>query len=194
MLPPQIENLITEISRLPGIGRRQATRLAFYLYNRPVEERKNLAQAVNSLKEVKVCRKCFNFSQDNLCHFCQAKGRNEKLVCVVEDMLDIVPIERTGQFKGVYHVLGGLISPTEGLTPEKLKLKELKERIRKEGVEEIMLAFNPTTEGDTTALYLERTLKDLPVKITRLGRGLSTGSDLEYTDDNTLTSAIIGRK
>lgn len=194
MLPKQVQNLIDEISALPGIGKRQATRLAFYLFGQSPTQRKKLANAIENIKEVKVCKKCFNFSTQDFCSFCTAKGRDEKIVCVVEDMLDIVPIERTGQYKGVYHVLGGLVSPADGITPENLKMKELAGRVKKEGIKEVILALNPTVEGDTTALYVQRSLKDLPVKITRLARGLSTGSDLEYTDDQTLSEAISGRK
>jgi len=194
MLPKQIENLVAEIAKLPGLGQRQATRLAFHLLSLPPSVRKNLSVAIEKLKEIKTCRNCFNFAADNLCIFCRDKNRDEKTICVVEDMLDIVPIERTGQYKGVYHILGGLVSPLDGLTPDKLKIRELVGRVKKDSIKEIILALNPSVEGDTTALYIERALKNLPVRMTRLARGLATGSDLEYTDTDTLSEAISGRK
>lgn len=194
MFPRQIDKLIDHIGHLPGIGKRQATRLAFYLFSLSKKELSDFAKAVLELDEIKTCSRCFNFATENLCAFCKNNARDQKTICVIEDTLDILPIERTGQYKGLYHVLGGLISPADGLTPDKLRIKELVGRIKKEKTQEIILALNPTTEGDTTALYLERVLKETPLKITRLARGLATGSDLEYLDENTLSSAILGRK
>lgn len=194
MLPPSLENLISQISALPGIGRRQATRLAFFLLGRSAKDQKAFAEAVSGLKNVRVCGRCFNFSKEDLCAYCRDKNRDQQIICLVEDAMDIATIEKTGQYKGLYHVLGGLISPLDKITPDKLRIKELINRLKKESVKELIMALNPTTEGDATILYIERLLKDLPLRITRLARGLSNGSDLEYTDDNTLINALLGRK
>lgn len=196
MLPPSIKNLIDHFASLPGIGQRAATRLAFFLLSQPTAQLQEFARALIELKaKMKVCPNCFNLTSENLCAICSDKKRDPKIICVVEDILDIIPFERTRQFSGLYHVLGGLISPTEGLTPDKLKIRELLERIKKIGAEaEIILAFNPTVEGDATALYLERILKPLGARVTRLARGLSAGGDLEYTDETTLINALRNRK
>lgn len=196
MLPLPLKNLIDHFAKLPGIGQRAATRLAFFVLNRPAEELKSFAQALLELKtKTKVCPNCFNLTADTLCTICSDKKRGGSLICVVEDILDIIPLERTRQYNGLYHVLGGLISPTEGLTPEKLKIKELVERIKKHPTQtEVIFAFNPTVEGDATAFYLERILKPLNVKISRLARGLSAGGDLEYTDEATLINALKNRR
>jgi len=219
MLPPSLKTLIDHFSRLPGIGQRAATRLVFYLLNQPAQELEDFSHALKNLKsQTKTCQNCFNLSSGILCAICSDKKRNPKIICVVEDILDIIPFERTGQFTGLYHVLGGLITPTEGLTPDKLHIKELLARVKKhtdvsrhpeppmggEGspanagtqtpAPEIILAFNPTVEGDATALYLERILKPLGAKITRLARGLSAGGDLEYTDEATLINALKNRR
>jgi len=210
MLPSSLKNLITQLSKLPEIGPRAATRLSLFLLNQPEDYLKNLAKAIEELKsKTKICQNCFNLTSNTLCSICADPKRDKNTICVVEDILDIIPIEQTKQYTGLYHVLGGLISPTEGLTPEKLKIKELVARIKKHSGQiaspplggaggdfpvEIILAFNPTVEGDTTALYLERLLKPLNIKITRLARGLSTGGDLEYTDETTLINALKNRK
>lgn len=197
MLPLPIKNLIVQLSKLPEIGPRAATRLVFFMLNQPEEYLKDLAKAIEELKtKTRVCKNCFNLTSDTLCNICADSKREQNLICVVEDILDILPIERIKQYKGTYHVLGGLIMPIEGITPDKLHIKELVERIKKLNSKtvEIILALNPTTEGDTTALYLERILKPLNVKITRLGRGLSTGSDLEYADETTIINALLGRR
>jgi len=196
MLPPSLKNLIDHLSRLPGLGQRSATRLAFYLISQPTSELNSLAQAIKDLPaKIKHCPRCFNLTSDSeLCAICADKKRQQNLICVVEDILDIIPIERTRQFIGAYHVLGGLISPIDGLTPDKLRIKELVARIKQllsQKIQpEIVLAFNPTTEGDTTALYLEKLLKPSNAKITKLNRGLATGSDLEYADEATLVNAL----
>jgi recombination protein RecR len=196
MLPSSLKNLIDHFAKLPGIGQRAATRLAFFLLNQPGQDLKDFAQALTELKtKTKVCQNCFNLSSETLCSICSDKKRNPLIICVIEDILDIIPLERTKQFSGLYHVLGGLISPTEGLTPDKLKIKELVARIKKHPEQvEVILAFNPTVEGDATALYLERILKPLNAKISRLARGLSAGGDLEYTDEATLINALKNRK
>lgn len=196
MLPSALKNLIEQLSKLPGLGQRSATRLAFYLVNRSSNELNDLAQALKDLKaKTKVCSRCFNLTSGaEICAVCADKRRSQHLICAVEDILDIIPIERTRHFNGVYHVLGGLIAPIDGITPDKLRIRELAGRIKQfnaQNIEpELILALNPTTEGDTTALYLEKFLKPLKVKITRLNRGLSTGSDLEYADEATLVNAL----
>lgn len=197
MLPQPLKNLINQLSKLPEIGPRAATRLAFFLLNQPESYIKDLATAVQELKtKTKICKNCFNLASASVCPICSDSKRDQNIICVVEDILDILPIERTRRYQGVYHVLGGLIAPIEGITPEKLHIKELAERIKKINYKatEIILALNPTVEGDTTALYLERVLKPLGIKTTRLGRGLSTGSDLEYTDETTLINALKNRQ
>ncbi len=197
MLPLALKNLIDQLSKLPGLGQRSATRIAFYLINRPQDDLNNLAQIIKeSRQRIKTCSRCFNLtSGTELCAVCADKKRKQNLICVVEDILDILPIERTRHFAGVYHVLGGLISPPDGMTPDKLHIKELAARLKQLKADstdqpEIILALNPTVEGDTTALYLEKLLKPLEIKITKLNRGLSTGSDLEYADEATLVNAL----
>jgi recombination protein RecR len=195
MLPQPLKNLINQLSKLPEIGPRAATRLAFFILNQPDTYIKELSKAILELKaKTKTCRNCFNLSSAALCEICANTRREQNLVCVVEDILDIIPFEKTRRYNGVYHVLGGLIAPTEGIMPENLRIKELAERIKKLNNPEIIIALNPTTEGDTTALYLERTLKPLGVKNTKLGRGLATGSDLEYADETTLINALQNRR
>ena len=196
MLPSSLKNLIDHLSKLPGLGQRSATRLAFYLLSRPAGDLNVLAQAIKDLPvKIKHCPRCFNLTSDSeLCAVCANAKRRQNLICVVEDIMDIIPIERTRQFNGVYHVLGGLISPLDGLTPDKLRVKELAARVKQFLAQkiqpELILAFNPTTEGDTTSLYLEKLLKPANIKITKLNRGLSTGSDLEYADETTLINAL----
>jgi len=196
MIPQSLKNLIDQLSKLPGMGQRSATRLAFYLLNQPEKDLAALAQTLKELKtKTKVCKQCYNLTGGaDFCEICLNRKRQQNLICVVEDILDIIPIERTRQFGGVYHVLGGLIAPTEGVMPDKLHIKELLARVKrlteKKLETEIILALNPTTEGDTTALYIERQLKPFSVKITKLNRGLATGSDLEYADETTLVNAL----
>ena len=198
MLPKSLQNLIEELSKLPDIGPRAATRLAFYLLNQKNEEIQKLINAFANLKKIKFCSQCFNFSEDNLCDICKDPKRDKSKICVVETALDIIPIEKTKAYNGLYHVLGGVISPSNGIGPDKLKINELINRIKKQKEEsknlEVILALNPTTEGDTTALYLEKVLQPLNIKITRLARGLSKGSSLEYIDEDTLKNAMLGRK
>jgi recombination protein RecR len=196
LLPISLKNLIDQLSKLPGLGQRSATRMAFWLLNQPQNDLNVLAEAVKDLKaKTKICRQCFNLTGGaDFCVICLDRKRLQNQICVVEDILDIIQIEHTRQFGGVYHVLGGLVAPTEGITPDKLRIKELLGRIRrlieKKLETEIILALNPTTEGDTTSLYIERQLKSFNVKITKLNRGLATGSDLEYADENTLVNAL----
>ena len=198
MLPQSIQNLTTQLSKLPDIGPRAATRLVFYLINQNQEELEQLSVLIKNLKkEVHLCPQCFNIAENNqLCPICQDTKKDKEIICVVENVLNIAPIERTGHYHGHYHVLGGLISPTDGISPEKLTIKELIEKAKKgkSEIKEIIFALSPTTEGDTTAFYIERLLSPLKIKTSRLARGLSVGSDLEYIDENTLSNALRGRK
>lgn len=199
MFPSHIKQSIDQLSKLPEIGPRAATRLVFYLLNQDQKELVKFAELFRSLKkETKLCQQCFNItdSKNSLCSICRNRKRKKEYICVVENILDIIPIEKTKYYPGLYHVLGGLISPPEGIGPEKIRIKELLNRLKKDSIKEVILALNPTTEGDTTALYLEKNIiaikKD--VKVSRLGRGLSTGSDLEYIDEGTLSAALKGRR
>ncbi len=199
MFPQSIQNLIDQLSKLPDIGPRAASRLVFYLINQDQPELDNLASSIKDLKtKIRLCDNCYNLTtnENNRCLICADRKRNQETICMVETILSIPPIERTKQYHGLYHVLGGLISPGNGIGPEKLKIKELNNRIKKSqpAVKEIIFALSPTTEGDTTTLYIERLLKPLNIKTSRLARGLSLGSDLEYIDEHTLSNAFLGRR
>lgn len=195
MYPKPIQNLITEFSKLPGIGPRTAARFAFNLLRKPENDLKLLSEAIIKLKtETKICKNCFNISEEDLCEFCANIKRDRSLVCIVEEAINIPAIENTKRFDGLYHVLGGVIKPSDGVSPNDLNIEELIERIKSNGIKEIIIATNPNTEGETTALYLVRVLKQYNIKITRLARGMSTGSDLEYADEMTIISALAGRR
>jgi len=199
MFPQSIQNLINQLTKLPDIGPRAASRLAFFLINQEQKDLNDLSSLIKDLKtKIHLCSQCFNItSNDNqLCPICQDHKKDKETICLVENVLNIIPLEKTKQYNGLYHVLGGLISPTDGIGPENLKIKELIARIKNNQppIKEVIFALSPTTEGDTTFLYIERLLKPLNIKTSRLGRGLSMGSDLEYVDENTLTSALLGRK
>lgn len=199
MFPETIQNFVKQLSKLPDIGPRAATRLAFYLMNKNQEELEELSESIKNLKrKVHLCSQCFNITnkENDSCSICLNSQRDKSIICVVETILNIPPIEKLKQFTGLYHVLGGLISPGNGLGPENLKIDELIKRIEKSNssIKEIIFALNPTTEGDTTFLYIERMIKPLGIKTSRLARGLSFGSDLEYADENTLSSAFRGRR
>jgi len=196
MYPKSIQNLITEFSKLPGIGPRTAARFAFNLLRKPKSDLELLSNAIIKLKEeTKICKNCFNISEQELCEFCANPKRDRTLVCIVEEAINIPAIENTKRFNGLYHVLGGVIKPNDGIGPNDLKIKELVERIKGNGIKEIIIATNPNTEGETTALYLVKALKLYEnIKITRLARGMSTGSDLEYADEMTISSALAGRR
>jgi recombination protein RecR len=200
-LPDSIEKVIDEFSRLPGIGPKSAQRLAMHLLHSPEMRVDALASAVAGMKKgLRFCEKCFNISNGELCNFCADPLRQQELICVVEDILDVIALERTGQFKGLYHVLHGVLSPVDGIGPEQIKAGDLKSRIEEilsGGVTaasmEIIVATNPSLEGETTALYLTKLLKPLGVRVTRIGRGLPAGGDLDYADEVTLTRALQGR-
>ncbi len=195
IIPKNIQNLIEEFSKLPGIGPKTAQRLTFYLLRRPEQASISLGNAAIDLKkDISICSICCNFSEGEVCPICSDGYRDSSLICVVAEPLDAVAIEKTGQFKGLYHVLGGAISPVEGIGPDDLFIKELIIRANSGEVKEIILATNPNLEGETTALYIQNQLKDLDIKITRIARGLPVGGDLEYADEITLTRALEGRR
>lgn len=195
ILPRPVEQLINEFARLPGIGPKTASRLVFYLLRAPDEQAGELAAALEALKSTtQVCSTCFNITEDVPCPICRDENRDRTILCVVEEPLDVVAVERSRSFYGRYHVLHGVISPVEGVGPDDLKISELLMRLDTEGIEEIILATNATLEGDSTALYLQRRLSPYTIKLTRLARGLPVGGDLEYTDEITLGRALEGRQ
>lgn len=197
ILPEPIQNLINAFSRLPGIGPKTASRLTFFLLNAPGQLSTDLAQALQALKtETAYCQTCFNITEAGRveCEVCSADDREKSVICVVEEPLDVLALERTGGFRGRYHVLHGALSPIEGIGPEDLKIRPLMERVRTGGIEEVILATNPSMEGDATAMYLRQQLLPLGVRITRLARGLPVGGDLEYADQSTLLRALAGRQ
>jgi len=195
MFEAPVQQLIDELARLPGIGRKSAQRLAFHLLNVDMEDARRLAEAITVMREtVRLCNRCFNVTDGEECSICLDLRRDPTALCAVERAQDIVVIEKTQEFHGRYHVLGGAISPIEGVGPEQLRIRELLARIEVENVAEVIVATNPTVEGDTTALYLARTLKPLGVKVTRLASGLPVGGDLDYADELTLGRALAGRR
>jgi recombination protein RecR len=194
-LPRPVTRLINELARLPGIGPKSASRLTFYLWRAPEEQSRELAAALEELKaQTQVCEVCFNITEQSPCPVCLDDGRDAGLLCVVEEPLDVVAIERSRAYHGRYHVLHGAISPVEGIGPEDLKIAELLARVEQGDFNEIIVATNATLEGDSTALYLQRRLAPTNVRLTRLARGLPVGGDLEYTDEITLGRAMEGRQ
>ncbi len=192
---PPVQTLIDELGRLPGIGPKSAQRVAFHLLKIPDDEVFRLADAIRDAKtKVGFCERCFNVTEHDLCSFCSDERRDSSMICVVEESRDIVAVERTGEYRGRYHVLLGVINPLEGIGPEHLKIRELLARLGPEGVDEVIVCTNPNTEGEITALYLARALKPLGVKVTRLASGLPAGGDLEYADETTLMRALEGRR
>lgn len=194
MFEPPVQRLIDELSRLPGVGQKSAQRLAFHLLNAEEADARRLADAIIDMRaEVRLCSRCFNVTAEEECSICLDVRRDPALVCVVERAQDIPVIERTQEFRGRYHVLGGAISPIAGIGPDMLRMKELVARVDAEGIKEIIAATNPTVEGDTTAMYLARLLGPLEVKVTRPASGLPVGGDIDYADEITLGRAIAGR-
>jgi len=190
-----IEKLVTELMKLPGIGRKTAQRLAFFILAMPSEEAKGISKAINEVKEkARFCSKCFNITDTDLCSICSSNSRDGTKLCVVEEPSNILVIERSGSFKGLYHVLLGALSPIDNMTPEKLKIKELVERIEKDGIKEIILATNPNTKGEMTAQYIRELLKPFDIKVTRIAYGLPMGGDIEFADEVTLSKALEGRR
>ena len=195
VLPRSVNRLINELSRLPGIGPKTASRLTFYLLRGGNELATDLAAALNELRtSTRLCSTCWNITEEDPCPICADPNRDPALLCVVEEPLDMVAIERTRACRGRYHVLHGAISPVEGIGPEDLKVAELVQRVEKGGFRELIIATNVTLEGDSTALYLQRRLAGMGVKMSRLARGLPMGGDLEYTDELTLSRALDGRQ
>ena len=189
-----IEQAVEEISKLPGIGKKSALRLALHLLKRPEAQSLQLAHAVVQLRtETKYCPQCHMISDGDLCGICSSHKRDESIICVVEDLRDVLAIENTGQFMGLYHVLGGIISPLSGISPGDLTIETLVARVASGNVAEVILGLSPTMEGDTTAFYLTKKLKEFPVKLSTIARGIPIGGDLEYTDEITLGRSIVGR-
>ena len=192
---PSIEKLIEAFEKLPSIGHKTAARLAFHMLNSSEEEINNFVNAItNAKKNLKYCSKCFNISDTDPCIICSNPKRDESIICVVEDVRDIIALERTHEFTGVYHVLHGSISPMNGVGPDDIKVKELLARLTDGKVKEIILATNPRVEGEATAMYLSKLIKPLGIKVTRIARGIPVGGDLEYTDEITLMQALEGRR
>ena len=192
---PPVQTLIDELGKLPGIGPKSAQRIAFHLLKLPSDDAGRLAHAIREAKErVRFCDRCFNFAEGPLCPICADDRRDGTLLCVVEESRDIVAIERTGEFRGRYHVLLGAMSPLEGIGPDQLKIRELLARLVPEQIEEVIVCTNPNTEGEVTAMYLARLLKPVGVRVTRIASGLPVGGDLEYADELTLGRALEGRR
>ena len=192
---PSIEKLIESFEKLPSIGHKTAARLAFYILNSSEEEMNEFVSSiVNAKKNLKYCSKCYNISDTDPCQICGNVKRNQSIICVVEDVRDIVAMERTHEFKGVYHVLHGSISPMNGVGPEDIKIKELLARLMDGQVKEVILATNPRVEGEATAMYISKLIKPLGIKATRIAHGIPVGGDLEYTDEITLMKALEGRR
>ncbi len=193
--PKGINDLIDKLKKLPGLGSKSAERLALHLLKSPRGEAASLARSLMALKDsVRYCSICFNLTEGDPCSICSNPARSKTEICVVESPHDVVSIEKTGSFRGLYHVLLGLITPLEGIGPDDLKIKELIARCEKGGIKEVILATNPSVEGEATSLYLLKKLKPLNIRITQLARGLPMGSELEFTDEATLTRSLEGRK
>ncbi|MEK7547859.1 MAG: recombination mediator RecR [Patescibacteria group bacterium] len=193
-LPKSIRILIEELSKLPGIGPKSAQRLAIYLLHQPESGLKPLGESILKLKEnVVFCSTCWNIAESDPCKICDSNERNKNIICVVEEILDVAALEKTGEYKGVYHVLHGVLSPIDGLGPEQLKLGALFERVKDGKFLEVIIATNPSLEGEATALYIQKHLREYDVKVTRIARGIPIGGDIEYADEVTLSKAMQGR-
>ncbi|HSJ26536.1 MAG TPA: recombination mediator RecR [Longimicrobiales bacterium] len=189
-----IDELTLELARLPGVGRKTALRLTYHLLKRPPDEVRRLARALDeAVERVRPCSRCGNLTEADPCELCSSPRRDASCICVVEEASDIMAIERTGEYRGLYHVLGGRLSPLEGVGPEELNIAPLLQRLR-DGAEEVIVATNPSVEGEATALYLQRVVQPLGVRVTRLARGLPVGGDLEYADGVTIAQAFAGRR
>ena len=189
-----IEKLVEEFSNFPGIGKKTAQRMAFFVLKQRQEESEALAQAILDVKsKVSYCSVCFNITEDDPCAICRDEKKDRSTICVVEEANDVVALERTNQYRGLYHVLGGVLSPLDGIGPEDLKVKELLSRLKDKQIKEVIIATNPSAEGEATAIYLSKLIKPLGVRVTRIARGLPAGGDLEYADQTTLANALEGR-
>jgi recombination protein RecR len=195
LLPDPLARLVEQLQKLPGIGAKGAQRLAFHILKNPRDEADRLCEAIRDVKErVTYCSTCNNITEADPCAFCTSPSRDQRLICVVEEPQNVSVIEKTREFRGLYHVLMGVLSPLQGVGPDDLKIKSLLARVANGGVEEVILATNPTVEGEATALYLARLLKPLGVRVTRIAMGIPVGSDLEYADEVTMTRAMEGRR
>jgi recombination protein RecR len=194
VLSPSVQNLVAQLTRLPGVGQRTAQRLAFHLLRAPKEEALALAAAITDVKErVRFCRECGNLTEEDVCAICLDTRRDHALICVVEQPVDLISVERTAEYRGLYHVLGGALSPIDGVEPSDLRIDELIQRVERNGVEEVVVATNPNMTGEATAAYLADRLRGR-VRVTRLASGLPVGGDLEYADEVTLGRALAGRR
>jgi len=190
-----IENLINELTKLPGIGRKTAQRLAFFILTMPGESARNIARAIADVKDkARFCSRCFNITDSEVCNICGDESRDKTKLCVVEEPSNILVVERARSFSGLYHVLLGSISPIDGMTPDKIKIAELVNRVKNDGVTEVILATNPNTRGEMTAQYIKDILKPFNIKVTRIAYGLPIGSDIEFADEVTLSKALEGRR
>ena len=194
-IPAPLERLVEEFSRFPGVGRKTAQRLAFRVLSYTPEEARNFAESIVSVKEqIRPCSSCFIFTDNDPCDICSSSSRERSQLCVVEQANNVLPIEKSGIFHGLYHVLNGAVSPLDGIGPEQLTVPQLRERIRRENIDELILATNPTVQGEATAMFLQHEFEHQVTRITRLARGLPAGGDLEYVDDVTLSEAFSGRQ
>jgi recombination protein RecR len=190
-----VARLVDELGRLPGVGPKSASRLAYFLLRAPREQALRLAEAILEVKErIVLCSRCFNITEADPCALCQDPGRDQSIICVVEEPLDVLALERTGEYRGLYHVLHGAISPVDGIGPDKLRIRELIDRVAGERPSEVILAMNPNIEGDATAMYIARQLVSMGVSVSRPASGLPVGGDLEYADEVTLGRALAGRR
>jgi len=195
MTPDPLNRLVAELAKLPGIGEKTAQRLAFHILRSPAQYAQDLSAAIAEVvKKVRLCQRCFGLTEAELCQMCQDPRRDERLLCVVENVADQLAIERTREFRGRYHVLHGVLSPLDGTGPDQLRIRELLNRLRDGGTEEVIVATNPDVEGEATALYLTRLLKPMGLKVTRIAQGLPIGSDLEFADQATLSRALAERR
>jgi recombination protein RecR len=194
LIAEPLQTAIDELSKLPSIGKKSAFRLALHLLKTEKEEVNSLLSAIFDLKDkIRFCERCFNISVDPICEICNNSKRNKGIICVVEEASDVIAIEKTNEYDGLYHVLGGVLNPLQGISAESLKFKELLIRLKNEEIQEVLLALNPDTEGETTSLYLAKTIKPMGIKVSRIARGLPIGGDLEFADEATIGRALIGR-
>lgn len=190
-----LAKLIRELEKMPGVGPKSAQRMAFYILRLPDEEARAMAEAIIEVKErIVTCKRCFNFTDEELCPICRNPSRNASVLCVVADVRDLMAIERTQEYRGLYHVLQGVISPMDGVGTEQLRIRELLQRLQSEPIKEVIIAMNPTIEGDATAMYLSKLIKPLGIRVTQLAHGMPIGGDLDYADQATLISALEWRR
>jgi len=189
-----LENAVAQFSKLPGIGKKTALRLVLHLLKQDAEDVTMFGDTITKMRnEIKFCQRCYNISDGNICSICANSARNQHIICVVENIRDVIAIESTGQFNGTYHVLGGIISPLDGIGPEQLTIESLTARIEKESTEEIVFALNPTIQGDTTIYYIQKKIETIGCKVTTIARGIAFGGELEYADEMTLARSITNR-